>query len=111
MKRLLVIQDHWLSAAFRLDLRRRRQQFRLLLRSSMAVLAHGHWRRIRIFLEEIRSQGGGSIRRPRSLVQRVLYHFRCWLRRMMTLDARDRLGPVDTAILGDVVDVAKLYGA
>jgi hypothetical protein len=39
----------------------------------------------------------------------MLGSFRCGLRRVMTFDARDRLGPIDTAILRDVIGVTKLY--
>jgi hypothetical protein len=41
----------------------------------------------------------------------MLGSFGCRLRRVMTLDAGDRLASIDTAILSDVIGVAKLYAA
>jgi hypothetical protein len=41
----------------------------------------------------------------------MLGRFRCRLRRVMTLNAGNRRLSIDTAILGYVIGVAKLYGA
>jgi hypothetical protein len=111
MESLLVIQDYRFSSSFNLDLRQRRQQLWLLVRPGVAIVAQSHWRRAGILLEEIGSQGCSSIRRPRSLVRRMLRGFGCRLRRVMTLNAGNGLRSINTAILGDVVGVAKLYGA
>jgi hypothetical protein len=42
---------------------------------------------------------------------RMFHHFRRRLRGVVTFHAVNRLGSINTAILRDVIDVAKLHGA
>ena len=77
----------------------------------MTIGADIYWWSTRIFLQKIGSQCCSPIRRKGRLVWWMFDHFRGRLRRMMTLDAGNRFGPIDTAILRDVLDVAELYTA
>jgi hypothetical protein len=107
MKCLLISHYRRLCAAFKLDLRNIRQKLGLGVCLRMTVSTDSP-DRIGIFLEQLRGQSGRAIRGPGGFVRRMLYSFRSRLGRVVTFNASDRLGPVNAAVLGDVIEVVEL---
>jgi hypothetical protein len=107
MKGLLVGQGDQLSSDFKLDLRNFGQELWFGVSSSMTIATDIYFGCSWVFLEQVRRQCSGPIRRPHCFQRRMLRSFGSRLRGMMTFNARYP-GALNAAILGDMVDVAEL---
>ena len=108
MECLLVSHDGRLRSALKLDLRKLRQKFWFRVRFRMTIATVIYDRRIWILLKQVRRQGSCPVCRPHCFVWRMLERLGCRLRRVVTFDTRNRLRPIDAAILGYVIEVVEL---
>src|SRR6185295_15040819 len=108
MEGLLVGQGNQLSSDFQLDLRNLRQELRLGLSTSVTIAANNYFGCGWVFFKLVRRKSTRAVHGPPGFQRGVLGSFSSRLRGMVTFNARD-LAPLNTAILGDMVQVAELY--
>ena len=108
MEGLLVGQGNQLSSDFQLDFRNFRQELRLGLSARMTIAASNYFGCGWVFFKLVRSKSTRPVRGPRGFQRGMLGSFGSRLGGMMTFNTCD-LAALNTAILGDMVEVAELH--